>query len=100
MTTATRTLTSDQENAFHMWWMSDVPLGSSLAEEQCRAAFIEGWLCGEGDALDGATAPLMEALDVAQNVIHLGFCKRDGGECRKECREARKAWHAAKEATS
>lgn len=69
-----KTLTAEQELAYHVWWMSSEVPGSSTvsddpnvinnAEEMGRAAFIEGWLCGEGSTIDGAVTPLMEALKV------------------------------------
>ena len=68
-----KTLTREQETAYHLWWMSDQVPGSSMggddpnvinnAEELGRAAFLEGWDCGEGATLDGAVTPLREALE-------------------------------------
>ena len=47
--------------------------------------------------------PLMEALANAQEAIHLSFCQAGDAAgnkaCWKECREARDALRAAREAT-
>lgn len=56
------------------------------------------WRCSACERDAAHVAPLMEALEAAQDVIHRSFCKPDGGECWKECRKAREAWHAAQEA--
>ena len=65
-----KTLTTEQALDYHAWWMSDqVPPDAKYkdepggAEDQCRAAFLEGWECGEGATLDGAVAPLVKALE-------------------------------------
>ena len=66
----TKTLTREQELDYHAWWMSsEVPPDAKYkdepggAEDQCRAAFLEGWDCGEGATLDGAVTLLREALE-------------------------------------
>ena len=104
----TKTLTREQETAYHLWWMSDQVPGSSMggddpnvinnAEELGRAAFLEGWGCGEGATLDGAVTPLMEALKAAQKVIHENDCQLES-DCWDACLDARAAIKAAEEAT-
>ena len=63
------TPTGEQLRDFLAWRMSnEVPPDAKYRDEpggkedQCRAAFLEGWECGEGNAIVKTTAPLVKAI--------------------------------------
>ena len=101
-----KALTAEQELAYHGWWMSDqVPPDTKYmdelggVEDQCRAAFLEGWLSGEGWTIDGAVTPLTGAL--AHWVEHVETSTMPETVALKGwLGEALRALKAAEEATS
>lgn len=67
------TPTDEQLRDFLAWWMSnEVPPDAKYRDEpggkedQCRAAFLEGWECGEGNAIVKTTDPLVGTLKAVE----------------------------------